>query len=456
MIKFSLKLLEIEMFKNLILTLGLLFSFLIRAEVDYDFNSNLKFKLEKNLAEGELDAYTLIENSNVKLIIALLENKSFYSETKNLKENEIKKTFLEKDSLLDFINNQRERSIIGFKKIERGNSIIIQFKYSMLKNEENYIEANTYVLDEKNSAMASVVYPANLSKNFQEELDKGLSNFQIINSHKTVFNTLNNNLKKALSFFGTNVVQPMSTNIKYLLIDSAFAAEAPSRFKACHKSDYVVSGEFTTRPGSALFNFGRIIRDIKDETTKLTVQSQEAPKSKIDDSKLNCLSNYYNEAKKNASDYWAKRGAKEGCYEGDAIIDSPNATCSDSTLKEMKKSFAYLDNIDQDLQTFLTGQNAERYSCIQKPNVNSEELDEFKKLNASVQQSFCCGSGNGDPKDMGPLFKLLNSEDDNFKSYSPAVKVALCLKKTSTDASKTFISAEGLGDCAQSFFEVAD
>jgi hypothetical protein len=435
-------------FIQLVFFIFIIFNFSkIKAETDFQFSSELAFKHEMTISSGELESYSLQENSEVKLLIGILDGKTFFSEAKNLSNDQIKENFLDKNKLLDGINNQSNRHILGFNKTTLANEIKIEINYELSKDNLKWYETNIYILNKTSSIFASLQFPETTSTSQKEELKKGMINFKLIEStspsKKTTY--IFNHLKQKIS----NLLNQFNET----MITTAYAADSSAKINACGKDTYIIKGQFTTKPGSALFNFPQIIHDIKEETIKQSEILEKNPKAKVDDTKLNCLMDYYQRAKQNATTYWTQRATSEECIVNEKILDSAVGKCSDSTLKEMKKSFAYVGKLDSDFETFLKGNSTEKLVCNKPVSTDMEELEAFKKLHADFKQSFCCSSGNGVADDKGPLYLVMESENDSFKTLSTQTKAELCIKKTIDNDKQSFLSAEGLGDCAQNMLE---
>lgn len=422
-----------------LMALFLLLPIIGRAEIDYQFKSKLFFKHDITIVKDQAEGYSLQENANIKLLIVILE-KDFFNESKKYSDQELEKKFLESEQLADGLNGQTNRQILSLKTIKSNDTTVFNLKYSYEKNEIKWFEDKTYVVNKSTTAIANLSYPQDTPDAIKNELDSGIRSFQLINNDgpkKSVFNVFKNQYEKFVSFYQNKV-----DRITHFFISPAYAEDSSSACKNFQKP-YKLKGKFTATTNSPLFDLGKLVKDIKDETILVS-------NTKLDDTKLNCLSNFYKQGKENAVQYWSEKAVNEGCIENGDLITTPNKKCSDSTLKAMKKSFDYINNTDKDLKNFVSGESKETFSLLcstSKKDTNDEELGLFKKLNANVQQSFCCSAGNGTPDTEGPLFKVLKEEDPHFIEFNPQIRAELCLKKTGEDDGRSFLSGEGAGDC---------
>ena len=413
------------------------------AENGFHFQSDLEFKHDSSILPGELENYSLFKNEDVKLLIGFFEKKAFLNEAKNLADNDIKNKLFERSSNLDVINDQSQRQVTNFKVTRTDQLIRIEVEYSLIKTDNPWMEVDVYVLSQNASSFAALQYPTNVNQADQTELKKGMHNFtlqdQKITQGKSLFNGIT--LESIASLTAKKFSKIM--NIGNFLISDTFAAGVENGNNSCDTKKYILKGEFTPKKGSALFNFQKLVSDLEDE----------ASKAKPSDKQLTCLSNFYKTAKENAANYWSERGLKEGCIGSDGkVLSKTEKKCSDSTYKEMNASFRYIDKVDSGLNEFMNGHGVARATCVMPKAEVSPEMQALSKLNASVQQTFCCSNGGGDESEKGPLYKVLEMEDSHFAKMSPASQAEMCVLKTK-DEHKPFLSAGGLGDCLENMAE---
>lgn len=429
--------------KKIISLCWILWSFLSFADVTYEFKSNLTFNKDVTIVDGEMESYSLKGNEKVKLLITFLEKKSFKSEIENSSANDLKNKFVDKNESLDFLNQYSNRKVLSYNKEIINDLVVFKIQYELLDKEVPSIEENVYIVSSNSTAIASLIFPKDTKAEIRQELEENLKNFNIVNakSELTVFQKVKNKFNELVNF----------KYVAKVFINNAYAAELATKYQACNAKDYLGKGGYTTKPGSALFNISKIAEDLKQETINQTLKKEK--KSKTSDERINCLSNLYKDAKEGASSYWANRLDDEGCIDGDNVAESGNANCKDSILKEYKKSKSYIDKVDADLNDFVSGKvSIERSSC-RIPDNAQKELDDFKKLGADANSAFCCAEGGeGNFYDKGPLYKVLEDEE-NFKKLDSNQKTIQCLQKTKEDPNKTFLSANGLTDCMQNMYE---
>lgn len=411
------------------------------AQQGYRFESDLEFKHDSSIVEGLLENYSLYTNEDVKLLIGFLEDKNFLDEIGKMSQSAIKEKFYSQASLYDPLNSQSRRSIIGFTITKNNLFTKVELEYTLLKKGIEWRESDVYVLGPKSTAFAALQFPVNISINEIKELKKGMHEFslqdeKIVENENKVFNKINFEALTALS--AKKMAKFLS--LGSFFVSESFAAEA-SKDASCETSKYIKRGEFTTKKGSALFNFQKLANDIEVEAKKENPSQNE----------LTCLSSFYKRARDDASTYWSERGANEGCLaeKGEMPSKKPDA-CSDSTFKEMKASFKYIDNVDKGLNDFLVGNVTQIASCDAGKPVVSEQMQVFTKMNSDIQQTFCCSNGDS-TLDKGPLFTILES-DDTFKKLSPTAQTEMCLLKTKTE-NKSFQSPTGMVDCLSSMVD---
>jgi hypothetical protein len=411
------------------------------AEEGYRFQSELEFKHDSSIVAGQLENYSLYTNENVKLLIGFLEDKNFLEEVGKMSQADIKEKFYSQARFYDPLNNQSQRTLISFKITKNNLFTKVEMEYRLLKENVEWNESNVYVLGPKSTAFAALQFPADLAANDKNELQKGMHDFslqddKVVESSVKTFNKIT---FEALTAYSAKRMSNLLT-LGSFFVSESFADET-SKETGCDTKKYIVKGDFSTKKGSALFNFQKLSHDIQEE----------AAKEKPSDKEITCLSKFYKRAKDDASTYWSERGVKEGCLGSNGEpLSKKQKTCSDSTYNEMNASFKYIDNVDKNLNDFLVGKVASEASCeIKKPDV-SEQMQVFSKLNSNIQQTFCCSNGSGS-LDKGPLFTILES-DDTFKKLSPTAQTEMCLLKTKTE-NKSFASPTGMVDCLQSMVD---
>lgn len=422
--------------KIIVSLLWLLTATFVNAQENYKFQSDLEFKHDSSIVAGQLENYSLYTNEDVKLLIGFLEDKNFTGELAKMSPESIKQKFYSQASTYDPLNNQTKREIVDFKIIKDALFTKVEIEYSLLKNEMDWRESNVYVLGPKSTAFAALQFPANISAADQSELKKGMHNFSL-QDEKIVEVAPKSFPKITFESLASASAKKMLNLLSYgtFFVSEAFAAEAATN-STCDTKKYIIKGDFSTKKGSALFNFQKLAHDIQSE----------AQKANPSDKQITCLGNFYKKAKNDAASYWSERGMKEGCLDEKGNVATKNSkTCSDSTYKEMKASFNYIDNVDKSLNDFLMNKYTAEATCVdnKKPDV-SEQMKVFTKLNSDIQQTMCCSDGNG-PMDKGPLFTILESED-TFKKLSPTAQTEVCLMKTRTE-NKSFQTPTGMVDC---------
>ncbi len=433
------------------LVTSLIFNFYSYASTDFEFKTSLNFNHQLTLVKEKSEIYSLESNEKVKLFVTLLDNKNLFNEASSLNDAHLKTKLLNNADSLDPLNSQENRKVIFFSTLRTSSQLIINIKYSVLKNSELWYDSNLFILEKNNAAIAKIRFPASIEKEIQKELNKSIDNFKLKGTNKTVFHQLNTIYKNALNNIKKNISERadfLNHSFGELLIDASFANYAEKKFKNCHQDEYILKGEFTNKPGSAIFKFNKITSDIKAEVQKISVAENEKQQN-IDYTKLSCLMNYFQEAKEKSAEYWMKRGEREGCFdETNEIISSPNETCSEKTLELLNGSLKYIENIEKNLNDFIQAENPYILSCNQQADLNQEELDTFKKLGANAQQAMCCSSGEG-KTEKGALFKILENELAYPEKATLAYKVEHCLQKTIHDSAsgKDFLSINGVADC---------
>ncbi|MBP9680303.1 MAG: hypothetical protein KBD76_02770 [Bacteriovorax sp.] len=433
----------IKFFVLILLTLN---ASILFAESNYEFQSELLFKHDQTISPGVIEAYSMQTNSEIKLFIGTFEKRSFWGQAIGLTSDELKNSFLEKAALYDSINRRSDRKVVSFKMTKDSQIVKILIQFSLKKNDLELIESNSYILTPNSSAFASALFPFGTPPLIQKEILKGIESFQFFDSKKsTVFYEIRKRLEKIMKNIHSHHFKSQAFSL--LFLDQSFAQDYQETLRECNGKKYVRKGSYTTRAGSALYDLDNISKDLKQEIAAISSMSGE--KEKSDETQLNCLMNFYKEAKTNASDYWAQRGTEEGCIIDGEILKNANTQCSDSTLKEMNKSLLHIEAVESDLQDFLQERESIKLNCIEDAD-KKEELNSLAKFGASVQQTFCCSLPAGGYDKGGALYQLLNSEDENFKSRSASFRVESCLSKTIEPSEDR--KALG-GDCIQNLFE---
>lgn len=238
------------------------------AQEGYKYQSDLEFKHDSSIVAGQLENYSLYTNEEVKLLIGFLEDKNFTGELSKMSPDSIKQKFYSQSSLYDPLNNQSKRKIIDFKITKDVLFTKVEIEYSLLKNDLEWRESNVYVLGPKSTAFAALQFPANIPDTEKSELKKGMHNFSL-QDEKIVEGIPKYFSKITFESLATVSAKKMMNLLSYgsFFISESFAAEATSG-SSCDTKKYIIKGDFSTKKGSALFNFQKLAHDIQTEAQK--------------------------------------------------------------------------------------------------------------------------------------------------------------------------------------------
>ncbi len=393
---------------------------------DYRFSSKLNFEYEDGFFPGILDQYVLKEDASVRLLIGYFENRDFQTELCGLSDVEIKDQFAAKKRELDFSGIPENRKLSDYSVNREGAEIFIFLKYEIKSDKGASFEINSFRVREKEAIAATLYYDQNSTSDGSREFHRMMNRITFSDSQETaglddIKNSRNRDYRSVASLFVSEV------------LPEAHAAD-------CNIVDkkYVLKGNYSTTPGSTIFNFKQLSMDV------ISAVQQNDPNS-------DCLATSMNSALTNASDYWAHRALAEGCLTSDGgVPESAPDGCPDASFREMKRSFAYIDKLKGDMRTSLDKICSSDASGVQcQPPSNRATMDAAAGVlaaTANLNQPYCCDPGkNG--HELGPLMKVLISDDKNFKNLSDAEKVKQCVGKTQGSLDKKMASLGGVSDC---------
>lgn len=432
--------------KIFILLICLFISSNLYADIDFHFLGNVHFVSNVNIIPGKMESFEVEENSDIKLLVGYFSDKNFVQVARSSSDFKLKSSFLSSSEALDSINAQSGRQLVGFKKFTRDGNIVIQLKYTLIKNNQVWNEADSYFFNETSSSMASLQFPDSLQAQQKIELLNGLDNIQITNATPlTVFLKIK---AKILNMLATSSIIQLS-------ISDSIAAETAD----CKPKGFAQTNVYAIKTGSAIYNIGKLVSSIEEETRNISadIESNKTP----NDTNLKCIINLYKATKNNAVDYWAKQGVTHNCFNDS---DSMKSTSEISNLSKTDQKVCndivngrkYLGRSESDLKKFLAIEEADYRGCKSSSSAEEKGLVDLANVAAHAEKSFCCS-----PKE-GPLYKILESDyikkHDIKAGTSEADNNALikeCNSKYSAidKPGQSFLSADGFGDCVQNFME---
>ncbi len=390
---------------------------------DYKFRSKLNFHYENTFIAGVLDQYTLPANPGVRLLVGNLSNKKFKTELDQMSDAKIKLRFLSDAKNFD-IFSKVDRTLSDFAVERSKYEIRIIYKFTVKGQRGTTFELNSYVARESNALAATLYYDESVARNIQKEFYEGLKNIALVEGGKKT------SLREGWP------AGPTYSFAKWIPLLIGAESQAATTCEKVNKK-YINRGEYTSKPGSALFNFEKMTEDLK-----VAVGSNN-------EADLSCFTKSVNSAIENSSTYWAERGLKENCLDAKGKLYSKRPSqCSEATFYEMNRSLAYLDKVKGNLVQFvkdpsLQAKDAEK--CVESPL--QKNIKALHVAGLEAKQDMCCDEGSADGKNKGPLFLTLETDSAEFKNLSTPEKTLACLRKTKGDATKKLASVDGAADC---------
>lgn len=414
----------LRMYKSLLIGFSILILplFAIQA-ADYKFRSKLNFQYENTFIAGVLDQYKLPNNSGVRLLVGNLSNKNLKNELDRMSDTEIKLRFLSEAKNFD-VFSRVERNLSDFAVARSPVEIRIFYKFTVKAQSGTTFELNSYVVRQSNSLAATLYYDERVAQNIQKEFYVGLKNIALVEGGKST------------SLLEGWPSRPTYSFVKWIPLLIGAESQAATTCEKVNKK-YIIRGEYTSKPGSALFNFEKMTEELKIAA------------SINNEADLGCLTKSVNSAIENSSTYWAGRGIKENCLDAKGKLYSERPSqCSEATFTEMNRSLAYLDKVKGNLVQFVkdpSSQTKDVEKCAESPL--QKNIKALHVAGREAKQDMCCDEGSADGKNKGPLFLTLEADSTDFKNLSTPEKTLACLRKTNGDATKKLASIDGAADC---------
>ena len=389
---------------------------------DYKFNSKVNFVFDSSFVPGVLDQYAVDQDPSVNLMVGNLSEKKLKKEIDLMSDNQLIEKFLAKARDFD-VFEETKREIAEQSVVREKDEIRIFIKYKLVQKSGTNFEIDYFVVRENNSIASTLNFSGKTSPALQNELIIGQKSLSLV---QTTANNEEIHPAKKYSF------------LKFLNFAAGTPAFAGDSCEGVNKK-YVVRGNYTTKPGSALFNFEKLSDDLK---LSLSTGNEQ---------QIRCMTNTMNRAVTNASDYWAKRGVNEGCLAEDGSVPSSKpAACPAATFREMNRSFAYLDEVKTDMTKTLDNPAALAAAspddCPARPAANN--LRTLASTGDNFKQNFCCDPGNAKGESKGPLHLVLESEE-SYRNSTPEQQHAACVRKTIGQPNRSVASLGGAADCVK-------
>jgi hypothetical protein len=392
------------------------------AEINFDFQTKLKFIQEPVSVPDIFKVMTSEENPDIKLTVGNIKNDKLFKVAKFSSDELMKNTFLQTADELDLLNNQTNRQLISFKKINIDNKILVFTSYTMLKNSQLWIENNNYEFRQDSTIISTLTFPNNLTTDSKEDL---LKNFIKINISDSESKVVSQNIVRKLKY--------ISRQLAPYLMASANAAD--SNTNGCNpkglKSD---RAPYTLDKKIALYNLSVVDDAITVEENKLS--ELESQNKKADYSKVQCLAQLFKNKKEelvhNLVQYDGE-SPEEQCISSNFTIKNTSPKCKEisSTYNQVQ---AFESHHKEDNSQSLSNGS----TCANGSKASTEPYEGLVPALGGAQKAFCC-----DSKD-GPLFEIIKK--DNPKTETVSSLVNKCSQKYS--AQSTIEGSFSINSCA--------
>ncbi len=465
--------------KILILFLGILLSSIapisiLAADFDYQIDVKQKWHQEDTFIPGELDNYTLSNNKKIRLLVGIKSGSDFFAETKIADQDLIDKWVAQAKSN-DSLSGWLSRKVMDSHVLRSSpsktrvviRSVVTKEQHSSASESgtsstEYWIESKVYEITTDGLAFAVLVYPQSIEKPLQSSLESDLQTFTTVTDPKQARRIGDSHAEKIANFIYDIKSKQIGRIISPLLSRMPTSTQAWAEDATCEseKEKYLLEGEWTEKPGSAIFRFETMIRDMKSLAASIDLKDGKTPKQK---EKLQCLVKLTESAYSNSTSYWANRLSSDGCTLDEQKPDERPEECPDSTWDEFDSSTELLGavllelNEAKELTTKFQGEGVKAPSPADQERLEAQgacancKASTIAKLLVEAKKKedpeygnteYCCSGVGVAGATKGPLAQILEAEIADFSKWDSAEQVRECF-----DRSQPTKKNSGISDC---------